>query len=104
MKLLRLICACTLLLLTAVPLFALPCETCVPEGGVNCEETPGSGTRCMWHIDYCETVSAPNCSPLASGQAQPVLADFVVASIEVKRPAQGTAVVAAPAVVAELQK
>jgi hypothetical protein len=87
MKLLRISLVCTLLLLAATPSFALGCTTCVDGDPYGCDSTPGSGTRCLFHIDYCENRSA-SCNGLAEQTADvPTLADWTVASIEVSRPA-----------------
>lgn len=98
MKLVRLTLVCSLLLLAAVPSYAIPCSTCINRV---CEDTPGTGTRCRPIIDEfpnCETVSNPNCSPSPNAAAAPaMLAEWTVASIEISRPAEGTKVVTTPA-------
>jgi len=102
MKLLRLSLVCSLLLLAASPLFALPCSSCTAPDPPYCESTPDSGTRCLFHIDWCEDRSAPLCTGLMEGSAAPaVLAEWTVASIEISRPAEGTKVVTAPTAVAK---
>ena len=101
MKLLRLTLVCSLLFLAASPLFALPCSSCTAPDPPYCESTPDSGTRCLFHIDYCETRSAPLCTGLMEGAAPPMLAEWTVASIEVSRPSEGTKVVTAPTAVAQ---
>jgi hypothetical protein len=101
MKLLRLSLGCTLLLLAAFPSFALSCKTCDDFVINQCNLTPGSGTRCLFHIDYCETVSSSFCVNLADNRSpSPILADWSVASIEISRP-DGTKVVTAPVALAK---
>ena len=101
MKLLRLILACTMLLLAASPSYALACFTCDDFEPMQCNATPDSGTRCRWHVDYCETISAPFCSGVSENAASTMLADWQVASVEIDRPAQGTRVVTTPSAVAD---
>jgi len=102
MKLTRLALVCTLLLLAATPSFALPCRSCTGTEYPYCEDTPGSGTRCRIGVDWCETITASSCSPLANDDASPALADWTVASIEVSCPNPQLANVAtAPAPAAE---
>src|SRR5690349_2895892 len=86
MKLLRISAVCTLLLLAATPSFALPCFTCSDIDVFGCDSTPGSGTRCRFHIDYCETITAPNCTGFTDQAETPTLADWSVASVEITRP------------------
>jgi len=100
MKLLRVIVGCTLLLLAASPSYALGCFTCNDFVINQCDSTPNSGTRCLFHPDYCETKSAPLCSGLVDETPSAILADWQVASIEVSHPAQGTKTVTSPAAVA----
>lgn len=100
MKLLRLTFACTLLLLAASPSFALQCDTCTePYELQGCEATPGSGTRCWFMPDWCETRSS-SCTGF-SDHSTSMLAEWTVASIEISRPATETKVVTAPAAVAD---
>ena len=101
MKLLRFTLVCSLLLLASSPLFALPCSSCTAPDPPYCESTPGSGTRCLFHIDWCETRSAPLCNGLAHESAPAILAEWTVASIEISRPAEGTKAVTSPAAVAQ---
>jgi hypothetical protein len=103
MRLLRLVLACSLLLLAASPSFALGCFTCNPDQVNVCDSTPDSGTRCRFHIDYCETITAPFCTGRSAESQTAVLADWTVASIEISRPAYGTKVVTAPAAVASVR-
>ena len=102
MKLLRLSLVCSLLLLAATPLFAFPCESCTAPDPPYCESTPDSGTRCRFHIDWCETISSSFCTGFTEHSAPAVLAEWTVASIEVSRPAEGTKVVTSPAAVADV--
>jgi hypothetical protein len=95
MKLIRLTLVCSLLLLAAVPSFAITCSTCIDRV---CQETPGTGTRCRPVINGCQTVLLPNCTP---PPAPVMLSEWTVASIEISRPAAGTKVVTTPAAVAE---
>jgi hypothetical protein len=103
MKLARLSLVCTLLVLVASPLFALPCQSCTAPVYPYCEDSPESGTRCSIGVDWCVEVSRPNCSPFAPGGPPPaMLAEWTVASIEISRPGQDTKVVTSPAAVADL--
>jgi len=104
MKLLRVALACTVLLLIAVPSFAIPCSTCSEFEPQGCDSTPGSGTRCRFSIDWCQTISAPSCSGFSGQTESPVLADWVVASIEISRPAYDTKVVSSPAALAKAEQ
>ena len=102
MKLIRLTIVCSLLLLAAVPSFALPCNSCTGSEYPYCESTPGSGTRCRFGIDTCTTISAPNCTNFTDQGAEPaMLAEWTVASIEISRPVDGTKVVTSPAAIAD---
>ena len=104
MKLLRVTLVCSLLLLAATPSFAIPCSFCnfelIPP---QCEDSPGSGTRCLPVIDGCETRSAPFCNPGPNQAQATMFADWSVVSIEVSRPADGTNVVTCPADVAQAE-
>lgn len=101
MKLFRFALVCSLLLLAASPSFAIGCSTCTAPDPPYCESNPGSGTRCQFGIDWCNEVSAPNCTRFADEPAPAMLAEWTVASIEVSRPADGTKVVTAPAALAQ---
>jgi hypothetical protein len=102
MKMLRVTLACTLLLLVAFPTFAAPCGTCSTVFEQTCDPTPGSQTRCRFHIEGCQTISALSCSPFTDIEAQPaMLAEWTVTSIEINRPAERTNIVTSPAAVAE---
>lgn len=81
MKLIRLVLACTLLLLAASPAFALPeCADCEWN-----ECVPGP-----WSVEPCTYDDNGNCytypDRCARFAAAPVLADWTVASVEVSRP------------------
>ncbi|HEX9983975.1 MAG TPA: hypothetical protein VGF69_11975 [Thermoanaerobaculia bacterium] len=98
MKRTRLILACTLLLLAAVPAFALPvCGEC--DLNNECVNTPWPGTACFFFTDTCETRAA-RCTVVYPDA--PVASDWTVASIEIERPALATKTVTAPATVAEV--
>jgi hypothetical protein len=100
MKFARLLCACTLILLGSVPLYASWCESCDPSNPPHgCMSTPGSNTICMFGQDYCESIWISGCARITDAD-EPVLTDWTVASIEVSRP-DGTKVVTAPVAIAE---
>ena len=100
MKLVRFTLVCSLLLLAAIPSYAIPCSTCIDR---ECEGTPNSGTKCLpVSPEGCETRFNPSCSGFANDAAAPaMLAEWTVASIEISRPAEGTKVVTTPAAVAQ---
>jgi hypothetical protein len=103
MKLVRFTLVCSLLILAAVPSYAIPCSTCIER---DCESTPGSLTRCRPVFDpkfpTCETLINLNCVGFANAAAAPaMLAEWTVASIEISRPAEGTTVVTTSAAVAQ---
>ena len=99
MKLVRFALVCSLLLLSAVPLYAIPCSTCIDRV---CVDTPGSLTKCRPVIhEGCETITNLNCVGFAPEAAPAMLAEWTVASIEIRRPAHDTNVVTAPAAVAQ---
>jgi hypothetical protein len=94
----RVILVCTLLLLAAVPSFALPvCAECNFETN-ECEELPGSITRCKYNFTTgaCFTTFERCSTPFA---ATTVLTELKVASIEISRPATECVTGAAPAAV-----
>lgn len=104
MKLLRISLVCSLLLLAATPSFALPCEACTAPEYPYCEDSPGSGKRCIIDLDTCRERTPSNpCSPLPRADANipTVLAEWTVASIEVTRPSEGTKVTTSPAATAD---
>ena len=97
---LRVLLVCTLLLLAAVPSFALPvCAECNVMTNT-CDELPGSIERCKfnWMTGLCFSTTERCSIPSA---ASTVLTDWQVASIEIERPATecvtATAPVPAPA-------
>jgi hypothetical protein len=101
MKLTRVVLACTFLLLVALPSFAVPCHVCEEYSPV-CVLTPGSGTVCRYTIDGCYDIFSPSCSPFTDIETQPaMLAEWTVASIEVRRPSERMNVVPSPAAVVE---
>jgi hypothetical protein len=102
MKLLRLTLVCSLLLLAASPSYAIACFSCTAPDPPYCESTPDSGTRCRFGIDTCETISAPSCTGFTEHSAPAMLAEWTVASIDIRRPTEGTKVVTTPAAVAEV--
>ena len=94
----RVILVCTVLLLAAVPSFALPlCGHCNEWN--YCESSPGDYERCYSGPGYCYTTTA-RCSPPRSAETT-VLADWTVASIEISQPALSSVTATAPAAVAE---
>ena len=93
---LRVILACTLVLLAAVPTFALPvCKEC--DLNLRCQAVPGAFERCFSGVGFCDTTPDP-CSP-PSGRT--VAVDWSVASIEISRIAPAPAADTAPAPPAE---
>lgn len=97
----RVFLVCTLLLLAAVPSFALPlCQEC--DYWTNtCETIPGSFERCRydWTTGECYTTFERCSIPRAAETT--VLTDWTVASIEIHRPSLDSVTVTAPAAVAE---
>lgn len=91
-RILRLSLVALVLCALGSPAFAFFCTSCGPEG--YCEVTPGSGTRCLEHIDYCEDFSA-SCNAAA---AQSLAEQLTVASVEVTTPNGLTKTDAAPRV------
>ncbi len=96
----RLTLACTLLLLAALPSFALPlCEDCNYELNV-CEVVPGAFERCTYD-EYGNCYTYPGrCSV---PRATTVLTDWKVVSIEISRPGLDSKTVTTPAAVAEVR-
>lgn len=94
----RVILVCTLLLLAAYPLFALPvCQEC-DFWSNTCQTIPGA-------IETCKYDSAGNCYTTFDRCSVPrsettVLTDWKVASIEIHRPSLDSITVTAPAQVA----
>lgn len=95
---LRAVLLCTLLLLAAVPSFALPlCQECNPFN--QCEAVLGAFERCAYdEFGNCYTYPGRCSTPFAS----PVLAEWSVAAIEISRPSDSITITA-PAVVTELR-
>lgn len=80
----RVILVCTLLLLAAVPTFALPlCAECIVETN-SCEELPGSFERCKFDFVTGLCYTTPQlCSPPRAQST--VLSDYTVASVEISQ-------------------
>lgn len=97
----RIVLVCTLLLLAAVPTFALPlCAHCNDWGW--CESAPGDYERCVDWTGSCFT-DFNRCS---RPRTDTVATEWTVASIEIHRPSLDSVTVTAPARVAaaEVQK
>lgn len=96
---LRVIAVCTLLLLAAVPSFALPlCADCTEWN--TCESIPGSSfERCRYDSSGSCYTTFERCSIPFQGT---VLAEWTVASIEISRPSQDSVTVTTPAAVTEV--
>ena len=86
---LRIILVCTLLLLVAVPSFALPlCQECNPTT-LQCEYAPGAFERCKYDAFFhCYIAPFDRCSPTLSQST--VLTDWEVASITISRPVKAS--------------
>jgi hypothetical protein len=98
----RLILVCTLLLLAAVPTFALPlCQEC-DYWFNSCETIPGAIERCRydWSTGTCYT-TFERCSPPRTAT---VAAEWKVASIEMQRPSLDSITITAPAQVAAAEE
>ena len=93
---LRVILVCTLLLLVAVPSFALPlCQDCNYYTN-QCEYVSGAFERCRYDASgNCYLNPWERCSPTFS--ATTVLTDWKVVSIEISRPAPEATTVQASA-------
>jgi hypothetical protein len=96
---LRVILVCTLLLLVAVPSFALPlCAHCNEWN--ECESAPGDYERCRYDSSGVCYTDFGRCSvPFTQST---VLADWKVASIEISRPAPDSVTAPAPAAALEV--
>ena len=94
----RVILVCTLLLLAAVPSFALPlCAECTEWN--TCDPIPGSFERCKFDLNgFCFT-TPQLCTPPRSAT---VLTEWQGTSVEISRPSQDSATVTASADVAEV--
>jgi len=94
---LRVILVCTLLLIAAVPTFALPqCAHCNESN--MCEATPGDYEWCSDWEGTCYNDPYKRCSPPLSAT---VASEWTVASIEIQRPSLDSITVTAPASAAE---
>jgi hypothetical protein len=99
----RVILVCTLLLLAAVPTFALPvCQEC--NASNRCEALPGAIEKCYdsgggGTGSYCSTTPDPCSPPLAAT----VATEWTVASIEISRPSLDSVTVTAPAARAQAE-
>jgi hypothetical protein len=92
----RLILACTLLLLAAVPSFALPlCAECTEWN--TCESVPGAIERCRYDVNGLCYTTPERCS---SPRAATVSAEWSVTSIEISRPSHDSVTVTAPSATA----
>lgn len=91
----RVILVCTLLLLAAVPTFALPlCAHCNEWGW--CESSPGDFMNC---VDWTGTC-VENTKRCSVPRAATVATEWTVASIEIQRPSLDSITVTAPTHVA----
>ena len=95
----RVMLACTLLLLVAVPSFALPlCQECNYETNI-CETIPGAIERCRY--DFATGLCYTTFERCSVPRAATVLTEWAVASVEISRPAPETETVkTAPAAAA----
>ncbi|HEX6095737.1 MAG TPA: hypothetical protein VF432_05375 [Thermoanaerobaculia bacterium] len=92
----RIILVCTLLLLAAVPTFALPqCAHCNEWNW--CESSPGDYEWCSDWEGTCYTDPWKRCSPVWGAS---VASEWQVASIEIHRPSLDSITTEAPADVA----
>jgi hypothetical protein len=71
------------------PVFAVRCSECDDLG--NCVLSPGSGTVCHFCIDCCWVTSSPSCTRVADQDS--LAGNLAIASVEVARPSEATAVV-----------
>jgi hypothetical protein len=95
---LRVILVCTLLLLAAVPSFALPpCQECNQFN--RCAIVPWAVEACYDGPGFCDTNPFENCTHRS---ATTVLTEWKVVSIEISRPALTSATVTAQAAAAEV--
>jgi hypothetical protein len=93
----RVILVCALLLLVAVPTFALPlCAHCNEWN--ECESSPGDNERCSYDANGLCYTSPGRCSVPWN---TPVAADWTVASIEISRPSLEAVTITAPSVTSE---
>lgn len=95
----RAILVCTLLLLAAVPSFALPlCGHCNEWN--RCESAPGDFEYCIDWTGTCDTDPFKRCSRPFTVT---VASEWTVASIEVHRPSLDSITVSAPAAAAKAE-
>lgn len=95
----RAILICTLLLVAAVPTFALPlCQDCNYETNV-CETVSGAFERCRYNFTtgLCYTTTERCSIP----NAATVLSEYKVSAIEISRPSVEALTITAPAQVVE---
>lgn len=93
----RLILVCTLLLLAAVPSFALPqCAECTAWN--TCDPVPGAIERCKFDLSGSCYTTFERCSP---PRAATVATEWQVVAVDVTRPSTDSITVAAPAPAAE---
>lgn len=96
---LRVIAVCTLLLLAAVPSFALPqCAVCNEYN--ECDPIPGSYERCLYDAWGCCFNDFGRCSVPYAAETT-VLTDWKVTTIEISRPSLDSVTITAPAPLAE---
>ena len=94
----RVILVCTLLVLAAVPSFALPqCKEC--NASNFCSVVPGALEVCQGNGVTCDTFPNP-CSRPFQGT---VATEWTVTSIEISRPSRDSITVTAPAPAAEVR-
>ncbi len=97
----RVILVCTLLLLAAVPSFALPlCQECNYEWN-SCETIPGAYERCKY--DYNTGQCYTTFERCSVPRYTTVLTEWKVVSIEISRPALDSVTVTAPAALAKAE-
>lgn len=103
MKAIRLSVLCSLLLLAAVPCFAIQCRTCEGEVYPYCISMPNSASRCEIGLDYCIDRPSTFCIDARPAGLPAMLSEWSVASIEERHPSDATQVVTTPSVIAELR-
>jgi hypothetical protein len=95
----RVILVCTLLLLAAVPTFALPlCAHC-NEWNM-CESASGDFERCKYDLQGNCITTTERCS--IPSAASTVLAEYKVAAVEISRPSTECVTAAAPSATSDL--
>ena len=94
----RMILLCTLLLLAAVPTFALPlCAHCNEWN--ECESSSGDIERCRYDLQGNCYTTFERCS--VPSAASTVLTDYKVSAVEISRPATECVTAAAPPAASE---